>query len=89
MEEFLRTYPGAADLIDAAPLRELAAALHRGSAAHGATRADAERWLSERILALRQADRDYWVPVMDELRGLHASGRLMPVGAAVRRPPGS
>jgi hypothetical protein len=86
LEEFLRTHPAALRVCEAPPLRMLAAHLARGSPIPAGTRMGVERWLSERILALRQADHDYWAGIIMELRAWHRTGKLMPVGSPVCSP---
>jgi hypothetical protein len=81
LEELLREHPDAEALCSVQPLQKLVAQVRRGI--DGPTRLEVERWLAERILLRRLADREYWQPVMAELRELRASGGLVPVGAPV------
>ncbi len=84
LEEFLRDDPEAAEHCPAGPLRSFAETVTAGRVPGTPERLDLERWLADRSLALRQADRDYWRPIMAELKELRATGGLMPVGARVR-----
>ena len=47
---------------------------------------DVELWMTNRMLAARRADRDYWSDIIGELRELRDAGRLMPVGQPVVPP---
>ena len=83
LEELLRVYPAARAVCEDPAVLALSAAIAHGSDVPTETRLDVERWLSERILILREADRAYWLDIITELRELRRSGALMQVGAAV------
>jgi len=67
-------------------VQELASATASGLDVPADTRVEVERWLSERILALRLTDRDYWREIIAELRELRRTGQLMPLGTPVCLP---
>ncbi len=83
LEDVLRAYPAASLACEALPLRAFASSVSAGEGITSDVRTDVERWLSERMIALRQADREYWRDIIDELRGLRREGQLMPVGSVV------
>lgn len=83
LEECLRAHPAAAAACTIPPLHAFADAITRGDQVDDHTRMTVERWLSERILALRQADRAYWLNIIDDLRTLRRSGKLVPLGTPV------
>jgi hypothetical protein len=81
-----RDHPGVADeLLD--DCHELVRRASREIAAHHQLSPELEdeleEWLDQRTAPLRRADRHFWRPVIDELRGLRAAGQLMAEGSAV------
>jgi hypothetical protein len=64
-------------------LREYADRCGEDAGADESARDAAERFLSERILHARRADREYWRTIIAELRVLRREDRLMPVGRRV------
>ena len=83
LEEVLREHPAALAACETTQLHAFASRVKRGEPILDALRMDVERWLSERILTLRQADRVYWRGIIDELRELRRVGKLMPLGTPV------
>lgn len=83
LEEFLRTYPAAEAECEGELMKKLASEVRAEGVGHADTVEAVERWLGERMLAHRQADRRYWQGIIEELRELRAAGELMPVGRPV------
>ena len=85
LDEILVSYPEA---LSACPhdtaLHAYALQSRGGVEAAPATRDAAERFLGERMLRARRADREYWGSIIAELRALRRDGRLMPVGRPVK-----
>ena len=50
---------------------------------NGASEAAATAWMHRRMATLQAEDREYWKPIIRELRRLREAGQLMPVGSPV------
>jgi hypothetical protein len=67
----------------ARPLASAAETLLRGEVLPASLEDEVEDWFDARMAPLRRADRHFWRPVIDELRGLRAQGKLLPEGTPV------
>jgi hypothetical protein len=84
LAELLVSFPGAAKACLGSPvLRRFADEVCRDGEASSRARRAAERWLNARMLAAREADRNYWAEIIGDLRELRRRNRLMPVGQLV------
>ena len=84
LEEMLSAFPGAASACKRHPvLRRFADEVGAAGVVSQDARHGAELWLTDRMLAARRADRAYWLDIIGELRVLHNTGKLMPVGQLV------
>jgi hypothetical protein len=84
LSELLLACPDAARACAGSPaLSHFAAEIRAGGSASGAAQDDAEACLAARVLDARRADRDYWKPIIAELKDLRNRNELMPVGRLV------